>query len=135
MKSSNPVLHILLVEDHPFIQTMHSLVLMHLGHSVEIAENGKIAVEKFSAKLNHYDIILMDINMPEMDGFAATKAIRQLETTTQRIPIIALTSEGIAIKEQCLVSGMDAFMQKPLVAEQLMEWLKINRPHHYANGS
>ena len=102
-------LKILLVEDQPILQKATKFLLEEKGHSVEIAENGKIALEKF---INGYDVIFMDIRMSEIDGFEATKTIRQIETV-RRTPIIALTAEGITIKDECISAGMDDILIKP----------------------
>ena len=108
------VLKILLVEDDLMLQKLTSTLLKKSGHEVEIAGNGKIAVEKF----NHgYDLILMDLRMPTMDGLEATHAIRALEKD-KHIPIIALTAEGNEAKAQCLEVGMDDFMLKPFNIEK-----------------
>ena len=117
-------LKILLVEDHPILQKATKFLLEEKGHTVEMAENGKIAVEKF---VNGYDVIFMDINMPGMDGFEATRAIRQLEKG-KRTPIIALTAEGAMIKDECTEAGMDDVLIKPFNELELNSLLyKIQR--------
>lgn len=105
---------ILLVEDYP---TNQQIALRHLegaGYQVDLAENGKLAVEAF--KRGKHDLILMDIQMPEMDGYQATDAIRKLEAKDNtRIPIIAMTAHALqGYKEKCLAAGMDDFITKPL---------------------
>jgi CheY-like chemotaxis protein len=120
-------LNILLVEDEPILQKATRFFLESKGHTVTLAENGKIALEKFD---NSYDVIFMDIRMPEMDGMQATKAIRELEAGKSCIPIIAATAEGIDIREECLDAGMDGFMLKPLnmdAVEQLLEKIKSKK--------
>ena len=106
-------LKILLVEDDLMLQKLTSTLLKKSGYEVDIASNGKIAVEQFN---NGYDLILMDLRMPTMDGIEATQAIRALEKD-QHIPIIALTAEGVEAKEQCLAVGMNNFMLKPFSVE------------------
>lgn len=117
-------LKILLVEDQPILQKATKYLLEQKGHLVEIAENGKIAVEKLA---NGYDVIFMDINMPEMGGLEATKAIRQREMG-KHIPIIALTAEGSMIKDECIEAGMDDVLIKPFNDLELNSLLyKIQR--------
>jgi two-component system, sensor histidine kinase and response regulator len=121
---------ILLVEDNPVNQKMTSLMLGKAGYTVQIAENGKKALEMFQNTQEGYDLILMDINMPVMDGMEATRQIRSHETQFKpgtRIPILALTANVLnEFKEKCLAAGMDDFLTKPirrdLVFEALQTW-------------
>jgi CheY-like chemotaxis protein len=116
------ILHILLVEDDPVNQKVASSTLKRQGYIVDIAENGRIGVELF--KQNYYDIILMDIQMPEMDGIEATKIIRQLEIDEGRniqIPIIAVTAYAMEKdKNTFLSAGMDNYLSKPYKPENLL---------------
>jgi len=114
------LLKILLVEDDPLLQKLTSIMLQKAGYDVDIAGNGRIAVDKFS---NIYDVILMDLRMPEIDGFETTKVIRALEKD-KLVPIIALTAEGHEVKPQCLAVGMDDFMLKPFSIEKFEACLK-----------
>lgn len=139
---------ILLAEDYP---TNQKVVLRHLqtaGYQADLAENGRQAVEAFKQK--HYDLILMDIQMPEMDGYEATKQIRYLESknsaieegnnsdiktqdtdksairspqsATRRVPIIAMTAHAIkGYKEYCIEIGMDDYITKPMRKKKLLE--------------
>ncbi len=79
-----------------------------------LANNGREAVERFQAE--RFDVVLMDIEMPEMNGFAATAAIRQLEASSGgRVPIIAVTAHAmIGDRERCLAAGMDGYVSKPI---------------------
>ena len=113
--SIKKALKILLVEDDFILQKLTSTLLKKAGYQVDIADNGKVAVEKFP---NGYDIILMDLRMPQMNGFEATKAIRALEVENKHVPIIALTAEGSEAKTQCLEVGMNDFMLKPFNIEK-----------------
>jgi len=91
-----------------------------LPYVVETAENGKVAVEKFTS--GHYDVVLMDIQMPVMDGYTAVRTIRAWETEHRRpaTPILALTANASAEdREACLAAGMDGFLVKPLERERL----------------
>ena len=101
------------------------LELMDL--EVEIAENGREAVEKHAK--DHYDVILMDIQMPELDGYEATKKIREKEGSQKHTPIIALTANAlIGDREKCLKAGMDDYISKPIESEKLEEILKKYLP-------
>jgi CheY-like chemotaxis protein len=105
-------LHILLAEDDEMIRKITTFFLKRNGHEVDIAKNGSEAVKSFKAK--EYDVILMDIQMPEMDGLEAVKQIRQIEQeylSKNHTTIIAVTTNSN--KAECLNAGMDAYAQKP----------------------
>jgi CheY-like chemotaxis protein len=90
---------------------------------VELAENGKIAVEKF--KNSHFDLILMDIAMPIMDGIEATRLIRELEKENKRIKIVAVTAHVMVTdREKCLAAGMDEYIAKPYRPHELIAILE-----------
>ena len=133
---------ILLTEDYP---TNQMVALKHLhgaGYQADLAENGRQAVEAFTKQ--HYDLILMDVQMPVMDGYEATRSIRSLETqdakihgrtdTAQqlvRVPIIAMTAHTLkGDKEKCFKAGMDDYIAKPLRRQLLLDmtakWVKQN---------
>lgn len=109
-------LKILLAEDNIVNQKLAVRILEKLGHTVMIASNGEEAVQKFQEK--HYDMILMDVQMPIMGGFEATQTIRRMELeagTGEHVPIIALTAHAmIGDREKCLSVGMDDYVTKPL---------------------
>jgi len=110
-------LKLLLVEDNKLNQKLIESSLRKFGYSIDIANNGIEALEKFSP--GKYNVILMDIMMPVMDGFEATARIRKIETKG-RIPIIALTANTLNYdREKCLASGMDEYISKPLSIEKL----------------
>jgi PAS domain S-box-containing protein len=118
-------LRILLVEDNIDNQNLARRLLENADYSVEIAENGEEAVEAF--KRYHYDLILMDIQMPVMDGFDASARIRRLEKKqgNKRTPIIALTAHAMkGYREKCLEHGMDDYITKPLKRHVLYETIK-----------
>ncbi len=119
---------ILLVEDNPVNQKMTSLLLAKAGYTVKIAGNGKEALELFKSTKEEYDLILMDINMPEMDGIEATRQIRSHELKFKpgtRIPILALTANVMNdFKQKCLGAGMDDFLTKPIKRDQVFEALQ-----------
>ncbi len=107
-------LRILLAEDNHVNQTLAVRLLSKQGHNVTVADNGKLAVDAF--KNSDYDLILMDVQMPEMDGIEATAAIRSLELALNaHIPIVAMTAQTMqGDREKCLAVGMDAFVSKPI---------------------
>ena len=114
-------LRILVAEDHPFNRRLCQLMLENFGASADWAVNGREAVEKF--KPDAYDAIIMDCNMPELDGFEATTRIRQTETEKKagrRVRIIALTANAlVGERERCLAVGMDDYIAKPFTTQQL----------------
>jgi len=111
---------ILLAEDNIVNRKVAVRLLEKQGHRVTAAENGRIAVER--AQRETFDVILMDIQMPEMDGLEATRQIREAERATGRhTPIIALTAHALTgDRERCLAAGMDAYVTKPIRAAQLL---------------
>jgi ligand-binding sensor domain-containing protein/signal transduction histidine kinase/DNA-binding response OmpR family regulator len=122
-KNKHHPIHILLVEDNPINQKLVRVILLQTGHQVTLAENGKEAVNIFSSQPESFDLVLMDIQMPEMDGFAATKRIREKEANqrnSDHIPIIAMTAQCMkGDKEKCYNAGMDDFISKPIKKEEL----------------
>ncbi|HAS43919.1 MAG TPA: hypothetical protein DCS93_25810 [Microscillaceae bacterium] len=114
---------ILLAEDNQMNQFLATTILEEWGVIVEVAENGKEALEKFSE--NKYDLILMDMQMPLMDGVEATKAIRQRLNSS--IPIIALTANAIkGDRQRCLEAGMNDYLTKPFAQNDLLEKILAN---------
>jgi len=114
-------LHILLTEDNAVNQRVALRILQKAGHSVAIAENGKVALRMLAEQ--PFELILMDLQMPEMGGFEATALIREKEKRTGRhIPIIAMTAHAMAgDRERCLAAGMDNYLSKPVAASMLLE--------------
>jgi CheY-like chemotaxis protein len=114
---------ILLVEDSVPNQKVALAMLQSHGHTVVVANDGQEAVGLFSAQ--EFDAILMDIQMPGMDGFACTAAIRSTESGTNRhIPIVAMTAHALAgDREKCLAAGMDDYVSKPIRREELFRAL------------
>jgi PAS domain S-box-containing protein len=111
---------ILLAEDNLVNQKVACRTLEKLGYRVDVAADGKSAVESFRS--GRYDLILMDCQMPVMDGYEATRAIRALEKQTRqpKIPIIALTADAMkGVDQQCVEAGMDAYLSKPIDRAQL----------------
>jgi CheY-like chemotaxis protein len=141
---------ILLAEDNPVNQKLAKLMLTKVGYQVEVANDGKEAVERYTACPEDFALILMDIQMPEMDGIQATGAIRNWETSLAaggsgkgqspmsngeseglHIPIIAMTAHAMkGDKERCLEAGMDDFITKPIKREAVLgvleKWILDN---------
>lgn len=112
-------LSILVAEDNPINQTLATVMLETRGHTVTIAENGLKVLERLG-KGELYDLILMDLQMPHLDGLATTERIRESERGTSRhIPIVALTAHGDPAA--CLAAGMDAFLKRPLDEDKLLD--------------
>lgn len=107
-------LRILLAEDNSINQRVASRLLENRGHTVTVAGNGRQAIDLFDEQA--FDLVLMDVQMPEMDGFEATAAIRAKEKATgQRIPILAMTAHAMkGDRERCLEAGMDGYVTKPI---------------------
>lgn len=107
---------ILLAEDNPVNQKLAKMMLTKAGYKVEIVDNGSQAVEKFLSSPDDYDLVFMDIQMPEMDGFQATQAIRKKGFNA--IPIVAMTANAMkGDMEMCLEAGMDDYVSKPIKRE------------------
>lgn len=125
---------ILLAEDNPVNREVALEMLELLGDQVDAVENGRETVAA-SAGVS-YDLILMDCQMPKMDGFAVAAAIRKWEAVqkeSRRVPIIALTALAqMSDRARCLAAGMDDYMSKPFTQQQLGD--KIQRRVQYANG-
>ncbi len=115
---------ILLVEDSPVNQKLAVAILSRKGHDVVVANNGLEAVHAF--KSQSFDVILMDIQMPEMDGLEATRAIRAAEKSNgHRIPIVAMTAHALkGDRQRCLKAGMDEYLTKPIHAKRLLETIQ-----------
>jgi CheY-like chemotaxis protein len=113
---------ILLAEDSPVNQQVARRILEKYGHSVVIANNGRQALD--AAMTQEFDIILMDVQMPEMDGLEATAALRELEEQSgKHVPVIAMTAHAMTgDRERCLAAGMDDYLSKPI---QISELLKV----------
>ncbi|MDA1054038.1 MAG: PAS domain-containing protein [Planctomycetota bacterium] len=118
-------LRILLAEDNIVNQKLAQGVLSRQGHDVIIANNGREAIE--ALRIAEFDVVLMDVQMPELDGFEATKAIRIAEQTTgRRQPIIAMTARAMTgDRDLCLGAGMDEYVSKPIRVNELMDKLAV----------
>jgi two-component system sensor histidine kinase/response regulator len=113
-----------LAEDNAVNQKIASRFLEKEGHRVTLASNGRQALAAIERE--NFDVVLMDVQMPEMDGFEATAAIRAQERDTgKRLPILAMTAHAMAgDRERCLAAGMDGYIAKPISASALIELLQ-----------
>ena len=110
---TKPVFRVLLAEDVKLNQMLTQKLLARSGYLIDIAENGRQAIE--ALKHADYDVILMDVQMPEMDGIEATKQIRLLPGEKKFVPIIALTAQAdINAEDELRAAGMDDYVSKPI---------------------
>jgi CheY-like chemotaxis protein len=115
--------NILVAEDNPVNQKLAKLMLTKAGYKVEVVNDGKEAVEKFTSSPEEFDLIFMDIQMPKMDGMVATRIIREKGFNT--IPIAAMTAHAMkGDREKCLDAGMDDYITKPIKRELVFEILE-----------
>jgi two-component system, sensor histidine kinase and response regulator len=122
-RSALASLRILVAEDNAVNQKLVARLLEKRGHKVKVVANGREAVE--SLDQDSFDLVLMDMQMPEMDGFEATAELRKREKQTgHHTPIIALTAHAMkGDRERCLEAGMDGYLSKPIFAPELDELL------------
>jgi two-component system sensor histidine kinase/response regulator len=115
---------ILLAEDNVINQKLAVRILEQRGHKVTVANNGREALEALDKA--EFDVVLMDVQMPEMDGFQATAALRARERETKRhLPVVAMTAHAMAgDREKCLMAGMDDYVAKPLKPVDLFQTLE-----------
>ncbi|NLY01485.1 MAG: response regulator [Rhodopirellula sp.] len=118
-------LRILLAEDNPANQKVAMFVLNQRGHAVEVVQNGSEAVDM--VRQRDFDVVLMDVHMPVMDGFQATSAIRALQDPRKaKVPIVAITAHALKGDQQrCLSAGMDGYLAKPIDARELIELVDL----------
>ncbi len=123
LKNNKVNLKVLVAEDNKVNQTLAVRLLEKFGHRADVAENGLIAVNKWQS--GDYDLILMDVDMPELNGYAATKKIREEESLSgKHIPIVGLTAHAMSgAREECLAAGMDGYLAKPIDTEAL--WIEL----------
>jgi CheY-like chemotaxis protein len=120
-KTPSRSLRVLLAEDTPANQRLFTRILSKRGHAVQVARDGQQALEALGR--GDYDVVLMDVQMPVMDGLATTRAIRNLpDRRKARVPIIALTAHALTgDADRCLGAGMDGYVSKPVNCEDLIE--------------
>ncbi|MDP1995326.1 MAG: ATP-binding protein, partial [Ignavibacteria bacterium] len=122
---------ILLVEDNPVNQKVASKILAQAGFQIDAVNNGREAYDTMLA-LARYDLILMDIQMPEMDGWTATQKIREIKGIGESIPIIAMTAHAlIGDRDKCLAAGMNDYISKPIKTDEFIalldRWLNVGK--------
>ena len=125
LRETKHQLHVLLAEDNSVNQILVKGLLSKFGHSVDIAQNGSEAIDKWIN--GRYDLILMDVDMPVLNGYGATEQLRALEKqqSNVHIPIIGLTAHVLeGTREKCLASGMDGYLSKPINTEAL--WRELH---------
>jgi len=125
---------ILLAEDNIVNQKVAVRLLERLNYRVTVVQDGAAAVAHW--KSGTYDLILMDCQMPEMDGYEATREIRRLEGGTRRIPIVALTAHAMKGADQkCFAAGMDDYLTKPIDSNELDVCLEKFLPGSFPDGN
>jgi len=122
IREGQVLMNVLLVEDHAINQKLAMTLLERWGHHVEVAGNGQIALDMVARQ--QFDVILMDMQMPVMDGLEATRRIRAMETR-RRTPIIAMTANAMDTdRDSCLAAGMDDYLSKPIKSRELQQMLQ-----------
>ena len=123
---ANDALRVLVAEDHPVNRKVVGLLLQSMGHEVSFAEDGQQALSQ--ASQSDFDLVLMDIHMPVMDGLSSTRHIRALPGDRGRVPIVALTADVMSdAADQAMAAGMNAFLSKPLQKTQLQAVMPLKR--------
>jgi two-component system, sensor histidine kinase and response regulator len=121
-----PGVRILLAEDNPINQRLAVLQIERLGYAVTAVADGRAAVDALVEDPDAFDLILMDCQMPIMDGFEAARVIRRAEPADRRVPIVAMTANAMrGDREACLAAGMDAYLSKPVRPAELEEALRF----------
>ena len=114
---------VLLAEDNPVNQKVALRIIEKAGHKVDVAGNGKEALE--ALKNASYDMVFMDVQMPEMDGYAATREIRKMAPEYRELPVIAMTAHAMkGDREKCIASGMDDYLSKPVSPKGLLDMVQ-----------
>jgi CheY-like chemotaxis protein len=129
-------LRVLLAEDNPVNQTLAVRILEKLGHKAQVVNNGREALGRSQAE--EFDLILMDVQMPEMDGLEATTAIRAAEASTgKHVPIVAMTAHAMkGDREKCLSAGMDGYLSKPIRIDELKQAMsEVNKTQNMGQSS
>lgn len=123
VEEAKRAVRILLAEDNPMNQRLAQVMLTKAGYQMSVANNGKEAVEKFTAEPERYDLIFMDLHMPELDGLEATKVLRN--RGYKDVPIIAMTADAMKEdRDRCLDVGMNDYLAKPIRREEVFAMVK-----------
>ncbi|MEM7017530.1 MAG: response regulator [Pseudomonadota bacterium] len=116
---------ILVAEDSPINQRLMLSMLSNLGHDADVVDNGEAACQ--AVQSHHYDLVLMDVQMPIMDGLAASRKINEEIPANKRPRIVALTAEASAESQHaCRDAGMDDYLAKPIEREELLDILDVS---------
>jgi CheY-like chemotaxis protein len=123
-----PRLRILLAEDNPVNQVLATRLIEKVGHAVEVVGDGRQAVDALDRR--EFDLVIMDVSMPEMSGFEALRIIREREKISgMHVPIIAMTAHAMqGDRERCLAAGMDGYVSKPIDPQNLFAAIEALRP-------
>ena len=129
-------LRVLLAEDHAVNRKLVTTILKKRGHLVEAVEHGRAAVEALERARSPFDVVIMDLQMPEMGGLEATRAIRDAEAGTEKhVPIVALTAHAMkGDRERCLAAGMDGYLSKPIDVNLLLATVEQLPPPAHKNA-
>jgi len=121
LREARKHLHILLADDNAINRELSTRILSKRGHTISVVVNGKLAVE--AVEKEKFDVVLMDVQMPEMDGLEATATIRAMEKNSGgHLPIIAMTAHAMkGDRERCLAAGMDGYISKPIRVQELLQ--------------
>jgi two-component system sensor histidine kinase/response regulator len=124
IRVSHLKLKVLLAEDNPINQKVAKRMLEKMGYQITVVDNGLDVLQKLENE--KFDLILMDVQMPRMDGFVATKKIREIEKNSKKhVPIIALTAHAMkGDREKCIQAGMDGYVSKPIKFNELLEQIE-----------
>jgi len=126
-------LQILLAEDNLVNQRVAMTMLGKMGHSITLAKNGVEAVEQW--RKGHFDLILMDVQMPEMTGIEAALQIRREEAEGAHVPIVAMTASAMSEdRDRCLAAGMDNFVSKPISHKAVEQTISAIHPSPVHSG-
>lgn len=126
-------MQVLVAEDNRINQMVIQRILQRLGCQVDVVDKGTEAVQAVRAK--HYDLVLMDLLMPEVDGLEAARQIRRQPAPASAVPIVALTASASSeVKAQCLAAGMDGFLSKPIDPQALRQSLERYRITRVSQG-
>jgi CheY-like chemotaxis protein len=118
---------LLLVEDNPINQLVAKSMLTFAGASIEAVDNGRAAVDLLATDAARFDLVLMDVQMPEMDGFEATRRIRN--DLKLNLPVLAMTAGVLhSEREQCIECGMNDFIAKPIDVDEMLQTIARNLP-------
>jgi CheY-like chemotaxis protein len=135
LRERRPALSVLVAEDDLVSQRLVVRLLEKRGHTVEIAANGQKALAALENQ--SYDVVLMDVQMPEIDGFQATAAVREREQTTgKHLRVIAMTAHAMkGDREKCLAAGMDGYISKPIHPQELFDAVEEHKLPGIARGN